>query len=610
MTTFLKGDTTAEITLALAEGFDYSGKTVCLEYQGVKRSFSGATAGGTLAFFFNAEETAPMSLGTYPVRAWIEDDNGNVTTINNADVKMRVTDCIADVRSGSAIYLDVRGGLSGIDGLPERYTDEDVRNKINEILLRLGGTVAMLLLCALPVFGASLSLHTAPKGVIYNDQQVVTNATLDVSDLVTTGQLATAVGAIPAPDYSTSNAVLVATIEAASPGTVSNIVTKAYVEGLGISSEETDPVWNAEKSDYATKADLSTGQITVNSAEYAESAHDAYNADYATLAEGLRDGPTEIYANTIFSRLDAAATTNAQQTAALDHKLDLAGGTMTGNLVMGYNSLFQVNGGGNAKFQFSWGSALDNLIISAYRETSGSYSIRFPTSEGLLALTSDIPTTMAWSAITGKPTIPSTAADIEALPISGGTMTGALIMNAPIVIRGNGLRGAQFGDTVLYLLDDNGLPSRVLPYSEIALTSDIPTTMAWSAITGKPTTISGYGITDALSADDLSSAISATNTAFSNAVLSVGLNIDTNTVAQINALVEQGEEMPVGSAATVGGLLLALAAAVAALKRDKANKVANATAGNLATLTAQGNLADAGYHFEVRGGIPCIVQYT
>ena len=61
---------------------------------------------------------------------------------------------------------------------------------------------------------------------------------------------------------------------------------------------------------------------------------------------------------------------------------------------------------------------------------------------------------------------------------------------------------------------------------------------------------------------------------FSNAVLAVGLNIDTNTVAAINALVEAGDELPIGGAATVGGLLLALAAAVAALKRGKADATA------------------------------------
>lgn len=39
-------------------------------------------------------------------------------------------------------------------------------------------------------------------------------------------------------------------------------------------------------------------------------------------------------------------------------------------------------------------------------------------------------------------------------------------------------------------------------------------------------------------------------------------------------------------------------------------KVSGATAGNLASLTAAGGVQDAGYHFEVRNGIPCIVQYT
>jgi len=41
-----------------------------------------------------------------------------------------------------------------------------------------------------------------------------------------------------------------------------------------------------------------------------------------------------------------------------------------------------------------------------------------------------------------------------------------------------------------------------------------------------------------------------------------------------------------------------------------AMKPANPTAGNLVKTTATGELQDAGYHFEVRNGIPCIVQYT
>lgn len=181
MITFLKGDTTAAITLALADGFDYSGKTVNLEYQGVRRTFTGCVAGGALTFAFAAEETAPMSLGAYPVRVWIE-GGGEVLTVHNADVRLRVTDCIADVHGGGAIYLDVHGGLHGIEGLPERFTEEDLRSKVNEILRRLGGAVAMAVLALLPAFGSTVDVLTAPKGVIYNDQQVVTNVTVDVSD--------------------------------------------------------------------------------------------------------------------------------------------------------------------------------------------------------------------------------------------------------------------------------------------------------------------------------------------------------------------------------------------------------------------------------------------
>lgn len=62
--------------------------------------------------------------------------------------------------------------------------------------------------------------------------------------------------------------------------------------------------------------------------------------------------------------------------------------------------------------------------------------------------------------------------------------------------------------------------------------------------------------------------ISPTSPAFSNAVLSVGLGIDTNTVAAINELVDSAHDLTVTGATSVGALLLALAAAVAALKKN------------------------------------------
>ena len=66
------------------------------------------------------------------------------------------------------------------------------------------------------------------------------------------------------------------------------------------------------------------------------------------------------------------------------------------------------------------------------------------------------------------------------------------------------------------------------------------------------------------------SMISATNPTFSNAVLAVGLNIDTNSVAVLNEIAETFGGFPItGTATTVGGLLAALAAAVAWLKKNK-----------------------------------------
>ena len=70
--------------------------------------------------------------------------------------------------------------------------------------------------------------------------------------------------------------------------------------------------------------------------------------------------------------------------------------------------------------------------------------------------------------------------------------------------------------------------------------------------------------------------ISATNPAFSNAALSVGLNIDTNSVAVLNEIASTFGGFPIeGTATTVGGLLAALAAATAWLKKNKVGSFAS-----------------------------------
>lgn len=75
----------------------------------------------------------------------------------------------------------------------------------------------------------------------------------------------------------------------------------------------------------------------------------------------------------------------------------------------------------------------------------------------------------------------------------------------------------------------------------------------------------------------ISAAIAPANPTFSNAVLSVGLGIDTNAVAVLNEIAADFGGFPLSpgsTATTVGGLLAALAAAIAWLKKNKADVTA------------------------------------
>lgn len=110
----------------------------------------------------------------------------------------------------------------------------------------------------------------------------------------------------------------------------------------------------------------------------------------------------------------------------------------------------------------------------------------------------------------------------------------------------------------------DGLPRNYLYFPNktgtLAMASDIPN------ISGKADKADVAAAASAAT-NYTDEAISPTSPAFSNAVLSVGLGIDTNTVAVINELVDSAHDLPVTGATSVGALLLALAAAVAALKK-------------------------------------------
>ena len=71
-------------------------------------------------------------------------------------------------------------------------------------------------------------------------------------------------------------------VSSAIPPAISKVVTKSYVENLGITSEEEDPVWAAEKPNYATKTELGGVSETANAA-----ALDAASALRIVLGESV-----------------------------------------------------------------------------------------------------------------------------------------------------------------------------------------------------------------------------------------------------------------------------------------------------------------------------------
>jgi len=198
----------------------------------------------------------------------------------------------------------------------------------------------------------------------------------------------------------------------------------------------------------------------------------------------------------------------------------------------------------------------------------------------LQSYTETDPTVPSWAKAETKPTYTTneisglTTALSGKLDKTGGTMTGSVQFNSGWTAMGDmsdtvsvgqdagdgyvgigetkyrrtGIR-TSYGN--LYFPADSGT---------FALTSDIPAVDLTAAT----------NYTDSA----IGAAIAPANPTFSNAVLAVGLNIDTNAVAALNEIAADFGGFPLtpgSTATTVGGILAALAAAVAWLKKNKAN---------------------------------------
>lgn len=189
--TILKGDDTGPIVLVMDEAHDYTGSTLVVAYSGVTRKFTNLTPGGSVSLSFTHEETSRFNLGCKPVLMRLIGPSGAVETVENAALKIKVTDCLGEVNAGGSFVIKP-GTLAGsvpvtdLGDIPTNANVSALYAKVNEIIRVLAQRSLLAFAVCLTTI-AFATVQTTTLGNLNPSSVVVTNVTESPGSVISDG---------------------------------------------------------------------------------------------------------------------------------------------------------------------------------------------------------------------------------------------------------------------------------------------------------------------------------------------------------------------------------------------------------------------------------------
>ena len=531
---------TRKFYLTIDTSLDLTDCVVQFTIGGVVKTLPSVRAGERAEIVFSRVETQSFGVGMRVAKLAIFDPQGRYRTIAN-DILVKCTDVVSEVYDGenNALSYSLSYGVSWdmIDDKPDNLaTTEDIQAAKQSIVEALDGLEVSDTATQREVRAALQSLLERLRGIVSCAALLLSlcafgiDSTTEWQDVPPTSAVSVVVGQFSAPDYANvSNRAMSAVTEAQLEGykQKQEAVDDPNIDGVGIVAAAIVGITQDENGVIApVKKTLPTATALYGGQDGLMSGADKSKLDAVTVLTSAQ-----------LAKIAAVSSATAFDAAKV-------GGYEAGEAVVYNGTLYTFTTEHTGEWIGTDADAVDVVaLINALAaskannadvvHTTGDENVggvKTFDSEGVVVHDSQTGFSMKLLDTGIAVTDGSRTAYFYVPNIDGDGGTFALLSD----VMGKANRDNYATDGNLAKFNSNGDP----------VDSNIPATNV---------------VTKAM--------IDANNVTFSNAVLAVGLGIDTNTVAVINELVDSANDLPVSGATSVGALLLALAAAVAALKK-------------------------------------------